>query len=135
MDAAQERLWQHAMHEDTMFGERLNSFLVLESVLLGLVAFLKQSEPQASASTASLPLFAVLGAVLTMLLWFVQAKHRATLKIVADKARSEFPELRRVRTELRKRLWWRLSASLVLAHVVPPVLLLVWIRLFFYLQG
>lgn len=133
--AAQDRLWQYAMHEDTIFGERLNSFLTLESVLLALVAFLKQSQPQAAAARGSLlPWFVVLGGVLTLLLWFVQAKHRATLKIVLTAARSEFPEVKRSRETLTERWLWRLSATLVLAHVVPLVLLAVWGILYIYLR-
>jgi hypothetical protein len=40
-----ERLWQHLLHEDTLFNERLNSFVAFQSVLLGIAAFsLTQSQ-------------------------------------------------------------------------------------------
>ncbi len=35
-----DRLWQHGLHEDNIFNNRLNFFLVFESVLLGVVAML-----------------------------------------------------------------------------------------------
>ena len=31
------RLWEHGLHEDEVFNNRLNFFLVFESVLLGMV--------------------------------------------------------------------------------------------------
>jgi hypothetical protein len=31
-----ERLWQHALHEDSLYNERLNSFLIFHSVLLAV---------------------------------------------------------------------------------------------------
>ena len=34
------RLWEHGLHEDKIFNERLNFFLVFESVLIGVVASL-----------------------------------------------------------------------------------------------
>lgn len=133
--AAKERLWQHAMHEDAMFGERLNSFLIIESVLLALVALLKQGEAQGAGpgSASVLPWFAVLGAGLTVALWFVQAKHRAMVKLVAGRAREHFPELKETEEILKTRWWWRGSGSFVLAHVVPAVLLSIWIALIFFL--
>ncbi|HEX3070123.1 MAG TPA: hypothetical protein VHX14_16270 [Thermoanaerobaculia bacterium] len=35
-----DRLWQHALHEDLLFNERLNSFVGFQSVLLAMAAAL-----------------------------------------------------------------------------------------------
>ncbi|MES1241418.1 MAG: hypothetical protein ABUT39_07350, partial [Acidobacteriota bacterium] len=39
-----DRLWQHGLHEDGIFNERLNFFLVFESVLLGVIGMLLDKE-------------------------------------------------------------------------------------------
>jgi hypothetical protein len=118
------------MHEDTVFGERLNSFLVIESVLLGLVAMLNQQPGASETNFNVLPLLALLGASLTLILWYVQAKHRCVVKVVARRAEREFRELRVTKRLLKKSCWRGISASFLLAHVVPFVLLSVWLGLF-----
>ena len=70
------RLWQHAAHSQNRFDNRLNFFLVFESVLLGVVGVL-YSRP----SPAKIMLIALicLGFVLTVFWGYIQARERYLL--------------------------------------------------------
>src|SRR2546429_9337642 len=71
-----KRLFEHRMHEDTMFNNRLSFFLVFESVLLGVVGVLS-SRP----SPVKLLLISIvcLGLLLTILWGYIQARQKYIL--------------------------------------------------------
>jgi hypothetical protein len=85
------RLWQHGMHEERLFHDRLNYFSALQVGLLGIFAILYQKEP---AIGVFLPLTAV--ALAFTLLWLgIQVRHWRYCVHVNTRIKKLVPEYRR----------------------------------------
>jgi hypothetical protein len=82
------RLWQHGMHEERLFHDRLNYFSAVEAGLLAVFAILYNKEP-------SLAIFAPLTAIglIFALLWLrVQVRHWQYCVHVHERVRQAVPE-------------------------------------------
>jgi hypothetical protein len=126
-----DRLWQHGLHEDNVFNDRINFFLVIEAILLGSVATLFG---QISANGRFVLLaFIAFGFILTLIWWYVSARHMYVLEGLRKRAREVFPEYAATRTMRegeRERKRWLVSANWLLAHAVPVIFILIWVVLF-----
>jgi hypothetical protein len=123
-----ERLFAHGLHEENVFYNRLNFFMVCESLLFaGAVSGLIVEEK----STWSLIIFiCVLGVFVSLLWWFAQVNKLVLLKILEDRLMDTFPEIRvSIEAANRKRRLHVWSASAILAHALPAVFLLAWLYL------
>ena len=85
-DAA-NRVWQHGMHEEQLFHNRLNYFSFLETGLLSLCAILFNKEP---SLTLFVPL-TVVGLLFTLLWLLIQTRHWAYCQHVHRRARELVP--------------------------------------------
>jgi len=84
------RVWQHGMHEERLFHDRLNYFSVLETGLLSICGIMYNKEP---AIGFFLPLTVV--ALLFTLLWLViQVRHWAYCEHVNERIKQLVPEYR-----------------------------------------
>jgi hypothetical protein len=121
------RLWQHGMHEERLFHDRLNYFSAIQVGLLGVFAILYQKEP-------SLGVFVPLtvAALAFALLWLrVQVRHWRYCVHVNDRIKTAVPEYARTiaafaspgRTD-------GLSISRPLAFAVPLLFAATWLALF-----
>lgn len=123
-----DRLWQHLLHDDQIFNHRMSFFLVVETVLLGLVSVLYATEV-----VVALPI-TVLGAVLTLLWQYVQLRQYFLLVDLKQQAKRRLPEYRET---LARRERWRgarrwlapVPSTPILVFGVPPAILLVWVTL------
>src|SRR3990170_655117 len=70
------RLWQHGTHEENIVNSRLNFFLVLESILLGVVAMLFGQNPPAINQDFILRAFLFLGLALTIVWAYIAARQK-----------------------------------------------------------
>ena len=121
------RLWEHGLHEDTMFNERLNFFLIFESVLLGVVGMLYSKQPPVMKSL--LVVIAFLGLFITIIWGFIQVKHRSTLRILGWRCEENLPEFKETHAILAGKKWRRISGTWLLAYCIPFLVALVWIAL------
>jgi hypothetical protein len=121
------RLWQHGMHEERLFHDRLNYFSAMQIGLLGVFAILYNKDP---ALGVLLPLTAV--AVAFTLLWLgIQVRHWRYCLHVNAQIKRLVPEYRRTlaafagpgRTD-------GLSISRPLAFAVPVLFAATWVALF-----
>ena len=85
------RLWEHRLHVDNMFYERLNFFLVFESVLLGVVGVL-YSRPNLVILVPKM--ISILGLIITIIWAYVQARHKHILDVLGTRAKEIMPEYR-----------------------------------------
>ena len=121
------RLWQHGMHEERLFHDRLNYFTAMQVGLLGVFAILYQKEP---AVGVFLPLTAV--ALAFTVLWFViQVRHWRYCVHINERIHHAVPEYRDTvaafagpgRTD-------GLSISRPLAFAVPALFAAMWVAFF-----
>jgi hypothetical protein len=120
------RLWQHGMHEERLFHDRMNFFSAMQVGLLGVFAILYNKEPVLGVF---LPLIAV--ALAFTLLWLaVQVRHWRYCVHVHVLIRRAVPEYGRTvasfagpgRTD-------GLSIARPLAFAVPLLFAVIWVAL------
>src|SRR5690242_7042720 len=99
------RLWEHGLHEDTIFFNHLNFFLIFESVLLGVVGVL-YSRPQ--PSTLMLRIIIILGLSLTLVWGYAQSRQKHMLNILQARCYEFIPDYK-VTIEKRHYGKWGLS--------------------------
>lgn len=124
------RVWQHGMHEERLFHDRLNYFSVLETGLLSVCGIMYNKEP---AVGFFLPLTVV--ALLFTLLWLViQVRHWAYCEHVNERIKQLVPDYRET-LEGYSGSGRRdgLSISKPLALAVPSLFACTWVGFFVWL--
>lgn len=82
------RLWQHGMHEERLFHDRMNFFSAMQAGLLAVFAILYNKEP---TLVVFLPLIAV-ALALTLLWLVVQVRHWRYCVHVNNRVKQAAPE-------------------------------------------
>ncbi|HXD86938.1 MAG TPA: hypothetical protein VN641_10610 [Urbifossiella sp.] len=121
------RLWQHGMHEEKLFHDRLNYFSAIEVGLLGVFAILYHKEPSPGVFA---PLTAA--ALVLALLWLrVQLRHWHYCVHVNERIKRAVPEYARTVAAFAPRgIADGLSISRPLAIAVPLLFAATWVALF-----
>lgn len=124
------RLWQHGMHEERLFHDRLNYFSFLETGLLTICVIMYNKEPSIGFF---LPV-AVVALLLTLLWLIIQVRHWAYLEHVHVRIRQLVPEYRAtVEAFAGPGRRDGLSISKPLALAVPALFACTWIALFVWI--
>jgi hypothetical protein len=121
------RLWQHGMHEERLFHDRLNYFSAMQIGLLGVFAILYQKEP---ALGVFIPLTLVALAFAILWLW-VQVRHWRYCVHVNKQLKMSVPEYGRTVNEFAApgRIDG-LSIARPLAFAMPILFAATWLALF-----
>jgi hypothetical protein len=82
------RIWQHGMHEERLFHDRLNYFSFLETGLLTICGIMYNKEPSLGFF---LPI-TVVGMLFTLLWLLIQKRHWAYCVHVNDRIKQLVPE-------------------------------------------
>ena len=122
------RLWEHGMHEDNGFNDRLNFFLIFESVLLGVVGVLF-SKP--TSAMFFLRVIIILGICVTIIWGYVQAWQLYVLRSITTRLKEVAPEYQ-LTLERRAQVRWPIPARGLLTYAIPLLVLLVWIVLLIF---
>ena len=120
-----ERAWQHALHEENVFNDRLNFFLLAEAMLLVFHA-----EVIGKVGQTGLLLIGALGVVITILWVVINARQIADLEDAKTKLRgclADYQSYHEAADRTRGKL--RRSAAPILGYAVPLVVALIWIAL------
>ncbi len=121
------RLWQHGLHEERLFYDRLNYFSAIQAGLLGVFAILYHKEPSYGVF---IPLTAAALAFALLWLW-VQVRHWRYCVHVNERIKQVVPEYARTVAAFaapgRKD---GLSISRPLAFAVPLLFAATWVALF-----
>ena len=118
------RIWQHGMHEERLFHDRLNYFSAMQIGLLGVFAILYHKEP-------ALVVFTLIALLFTLLWLWVQVRHWRYCVHVNEQIKRFVPEYgRTVEAFAAPGRKDGLSISRPLAIAVPLLFFLTWIALF-----
>jgi hypothetical protein len=123
------RLWEHGLHEDKVFNERLNFFLVFESVLIGVVASLYNTP---TPKILVVKIVVVFGLLLTIVWGYVQARQKFILDNLKARLKEVAPEYSKT-VERRKTEKWPISVTALLTYATPALVALIWIVMLFSL--
>jgi len=124
-----ERLFTHGLHEEGIFYNRLNVFLVCESLLFAAAV---------AGGNNGLPKGVVtficgLGAVVSLIWWYGQVNKLVLLKVLEQRCVEAFDEFREsIQMADQRRLLHEWSSNRSLAHAFPLLFLLAWGFLFYY---
>ena len=128
------RLWEHGLHEDNLFHNRLNFFTVLQTALLGVIGVLHSKQPP--ASKVFLINLSFLGVGLTVFWFLVQLEHYFYIMFIVKIARKHLPELKHTWSEFsRTRGWRKYPVTYFLALLIPLFFLLMWVLIYNYLRN
>lgn len=124
------RLWQHGLHEEKLFHDRLNYFSLLEMGLLTIYGVMYNKEPNLGFF---LPLTAV--ALAFTLLWLViQTRHWDYWSYVVERQRRLIPEYRATVDEYTQSKWSRaFTVSRLLGVAIPSMFATTWVAFFIWL--
>jgi hypothetical protein len=118
-----DRLWQHIEAVQNRFDNRLNFFLIFESILMGVVGML-YSRP--SSVNIVLIFVICLGILLTVIWQYVQARERYLLDDLENKLKEVVPEYQETVVR-RERVKWPIGSTVLLTFGVPPIVGIMWI--------
>jgi hypothetical protein len=124
-----ERMWDHAAHENVVFNDRLNFFLLFESISLGVIGALYTRVP---ADNTPLQYLALLGLLISLLWLYVQARQKYVLNSVRARNAIALPEYAFI---LRNRRQWWPSTTWLLGYLLPLLVLLIWLVVLAIVDG
>lgn len=125
-----ERLWKHALHEDNIFNNRLNFLLGFQSILLAVTGVLVSGSEDRSKLTI---IFIVLiGLLFSFIGWLIQIKEKAMWNTLKERCIEFLPEFSATRERYQKRALKFFSTTWTMTHVIPLILILLWVLLLSY---
>jgi hypothetical protein len=121
-------IYDLVQHEDEMFYQRSNLFLVAESMVLVAYSLLAS---RAGESPVRGEIIASFGLIVS-LIW-AWASHRALviLRYVTIRAMKEHSYYRRIREERPNQRWRFMGSTKLMAYAVPAVAIIMWTVLLF----
>lgn len=119
-----QRLWEHALHEDLLFNERLGSFVALQSILLAMAAALVLADA-ASAATFVRAVGAV-GVVTSLLSAYFQKRQADYVELLATRCEQHLPEFKKTHQLRQATALRRVVSQRLYALLLPGLFILVW---------
>jgi hypothetical protein len=124
-----ERLFTHGLHEEGIFYNRLNFFLIFESLLFAAaVAGGGDKPPKAVVVSLS-----ILGLIVGVIWWYAQVNKLVLLKVLEKRCLEAFDEFREsVELADERRPFGTWNSNRFLAHAFPFLFLSAWSFLLYY---
>lgn len=119
------RMWQHGLHEDTLFQHRLASFTLIESVLLGFISNLLGK----SAADPFAWYVAVVALLFSVIWLFIQYRHWVYLAHVTKRIQQYAPEFKATLATFSNYWLWRFDTPRLLALAIPTLFVVIWTAL------
>lgn len=119
------RIWQHGLHEDTLFQHRLASFTLIESVLLGFISNL-----YGKGITEPFVWYVAILSLSFSIIWlFIQYRHWAYLAHVTKRIQLYAPEFKTTLATFSNYWLWRFDTPRLLALAIPTLFVVIWTAL------
>ena len=128
-EAEKNRLMQHLIQIENQFNNRLNTFLVLETILFGTVSILYSNKV---VDNFMLLVINCLGLVLTLIWGYAQARQRYVYKSIKTRCIEHLQEYEDTQDE-RAKQHWPVSTTVILTFITPSLMVLVWVVLLVHL--
>lgn len=112
--------------EEEIFNNRLNFFLLIETVLISGFCVLVVDNKSMPHRELLLRIFLLIGLILSIIWAYVQARQNFVLRIVRKRAVDILPEYAETQIQLDK-VRWPIRIRTLLTFVVPAFFIAVWI--------
>lgn len=122
------RLFTHGLHEENVFYNRLNFFLVFESVMFAAAMSVVTSKE--TIAWRLIVVISVMGVVVSLLWWFALWNKLVLLRTLEERAKlacAEFAETVRVADRHK---FLRARANTIFAHFFPWLFIAGWVAMF-----
>lgn len=131
LDSEQAKyLWEYRLHVEKVFYDRMNFYILLESVLLVAIVTIYSNKP----ITAIIIAICIVGFVVTVIWLYLQVWYKAMLNVLSERVKCRIPAykeaMKLVKTEFPHHC---LPSPLSVTVYLPVVLLLLWLLLFLFL--
>jgi hypothetical protein len=128
------RLWSHGLHEDDIFLQRSNFFLVAQSLLLVAYADLVRTGSSSGFRiTAVVHMVAGFGLILTAMWMLLAYRQNAYMEIIRKQCTAsmrEYKDSREMWLATKERQWWgKLRTYRVMSYGVPTLAAVLWLLL------
>lgn len=124
-----DRIFEYRVQCLSTFYNRLNFFLIFESVLLGTIGLLYS---KSMTSLFVVKAITVFGLILTLLWWYTQARQKHMLYIATTYAQEVIPEYNELLGRMKKEALPYLTWNLI-THAIPILTLSLWAILLIFL--
>jgi hypothetical protein len=118
-----KRLWEFTLHEDQLFNERQNLFLIAQSMLA--VAYTTALVAKDDGIARAIAIVALIVSVMWV---YVSIRHTRIVALIQAKAKEVFPEYSAI-TAARDFPWTPWPSRYVVAYGVPPAIGALWMVL------
>jgi hypothetical protein len=119
------RLFQHGLHEEGVFYNRLNFFLVFESLLFAATMSVLTDDTPLKDSLVTL--MVVTGIAVSVVWGYAQLNKLVLLKTLEERAKVECPEFAETVRMADDRRWFPTSsANATLAYFFPALFIICW---------
>lgn len=121
------RAWTHRQILELNFNNRLNFFLLFQSILLAATV----NGIGQKYDSILLIVICIFGTMLTVIWWLIQSREHHMLDKVKNYLR-EHDLSYRERRQLYENFFLKFSVNKLLSRVIPPMLTAIWLALFFF---
>jgi hypothetical protein len=129
-EAEQNRLLQHLLQIENNFNNRLNTFLVLQTILFSAATLLYTSKQ--IIGNFMLLCIIILGLGMTLIWGYANARQRYVYLSIKRRCIKELREFRDTQNE--RAIWrWPVSTTVILTFITPALMLVVWVAFLVYL--
>jgi hypothetical protein len=126
----QARIFERTLHEDTIFNERLNFFLIFESLLIAAGATLYAAGDRPPSWVFGL--LAMLGICVTWVWQYAQRRQLALLRALIGELEKFAKDVVRVRLNAHKETERGVRTGALLAIWIPWILLVIWVAVLLF---
>ncbi|WP_456317052.1 RipA family octameric membrane protein [[Kitasatospora] papulosa] len=124
--AQDERLWEHALHENGMVFQRGNLFLVAQSLLAVAYSTILVGADHRNQGASGSQIIAVFGLALAAIWLYVGHRHLRYCELIRERARARLPEYAETRAAWNRRGPGSLP---LITYVLPALAGIMWIFL------
>jgi len=121
----EDRIFQRTLHEDRLLNDRLNSFLIFESVLVAAGGALLATRDQ--PPSWAFVVLALFGISITWLWHRTQHRQLVLVRALVTELESFADEVKRVEMRARGKVETGMRTGSVLAYWLPWIALLLWV--------
>ena len=117
LDSEQAKyLWEYRLHVEKVFYDRMNFYILLESVLLVAIVTIYSNKP----ITAIIIAICIVGFVVTVIWLYLQVWYKAMLNVLSERVKCRIPAYKEAMKLVKTRVSSSLSSKSSIRYSISP---------------